>query len=326
MHHFKIGDKMSQNAIIIPETGVMTGLEVVEKINDALDTLQTQFSGPSAPSSPLGYQLWFDTTTSRLKIYDPFTAAFQEFQVFTGIPYRYLYGLELSNNVTYPNTHLDIAAGGARPAAGAQLLLLSASMTKRIDQEWAVGTGNGGIDTGSVAINTWYYIFVIRKDSDGTIDALFSSSASSPTMPSGYTQKRRIGCIRTDGSGYIRQFKQYFDKFWFADEIADVRATAVASGWVEYTLTVPPITGVIGIITPWIVDDLDAQLSFAMHGVTATTGHVIAYTTAGSVANLPLNAFVQIPTSGTSKIYLGTSTTVQNVNVNTNGWIDQLGR
>jgi hypothetical protein len=35
------------------------------------------------------------------------------------------------------------------------------------------------------------------------IDVLFSSSATAPTLPSGYTKKRRIGCFQTDSAGDI---------------------------------------------------------------------------------------------------------------------------
>jgi len=59
-----------------------------------------------------------------------------------------------------------------------------------------VTTGAGGLDAGSLAAGTWYYIFAIAK-TDGTSSVLASTSATSPTMPSGYTYKARIGAVRT---------------------------------------------------------------------------------------------------------------------------------
>jgi hypothetical protein len=51
------------------------------------------------------------------------------------------------------------------------------------------------LDTGTVAIDQWYYIWAI---SNGTTDGwLASLSATSPTMPSGYTYKARYGAVRT---------------------------------------------------------------------------------------------------------------------------------
>ena len=60
-----------------------------------------------------------------------------------------------------------------------------------------IGTsGANGLDTGSVAIDTWYYVWAIAK-SDGTTAGLLSTSSTSPTMPSGYAYKARVGAMRT---------------------------------------------------------------------------------------------------------------------------------
>jgi hypothetical protein len=51
------------------------------------------------------------------------------------------------------------------------------------------------LDTGTIAIDTWYYIWAISNGvTDGT---LASTSATAPTMPAGYTFKARIGAVRT---------------------------------------------------------------------------------------------------------------------------------
>jgi hypothetical protein len=55
---------MSQNAIILPTTGTVSGLAMATDINNALDTLNTDWSGSSAPSSPETGQRWLDSSTS----------------------------------------------------------------------------------------------------------------------------------------------------------------------------------------------------------------------------------------------------------------------
>lgn len=60
-------------------------------------------------------------------------------------------------------------------------------------------TGADALDTGSITTNKWYAIWVIAK-SDGTTNCLASQSGSSPTMPSGYTFKARVGWVRTASS------------------------------------------------------------------------------------------------------------------------------
>lgn len=56
------------------------------------------------------------------------------------------------------------------------------------------------LDTGSVAAATWYSIWAIAKP-DGTSGTLASNSATSPTLPSGYTYKARLGWTRTVAGG-----------------------------------------------------------------------------------------------------------------------------
>jgi len=62
-------------------------------------------------------------------------------------------------------------------------------------------SGAGGIDTGSVAASTWYYVYVIYNGSD--IHAILSLSSSAPALPSGYTYYCRVGSIVTNSSGYL---------------------------------------------------------------------------------------------------------------------------
>ncbi|MCB1453270.1 MAG: hypothetical protein KDJ43_06465, partial [Rhizobiaceae bacterium] len=120
----------------------------------------------------------------------------------------HVYGLTLSNNGTDANNDIDIAAGeAASTETYPVLMVLSSAITKRLDASWAVGTGNGGLDTGSKANSTWYYVWLIRRSDTGVVDVLFSTSATSPTMPTNYDQKRRLpGAIKTDGSGNIIAF------------------------------------------------------------------------------------------------------------------------
>jgi len=73
-------------------------------------------------------------------------------------------------------------------------MVLSSAITKRLDAAWAVGSGNGGLDTGTIA-NTTYHVWLIQRSDTGVVDALFSTSLTSPTMPTNYDRKRRIGII-----------------------------------------------------------------------------------------------------------------------------------
>lgn len=116
-----------------------------------------------------------------------------------------IYGLTMSNNATDATNDIDISIGGAISSNGVQMAL-SSGLTKKLDAAWTAGTNQGGLDTGTIA-NATYHLWLIRKDSDGSLDVLFSLSSTTPTMPSGYSEKCLIGrIIRT--SGAIALFKQ----------------------------------------------------------------------------------------------------------------------
>src|SRR3990172_7208651 len=147
-----------------------------------------------------------------------------------------LHGLTLSSNVTDATNDIDIAAGTARDSTDVTNVLAGA-LTKRLDAAWAVGTNQGGLDTGSIA-NTTYHIWLIKRSDTGVVDALFSTSASAPTMPASYNYKRRIGSIMRVG-GAIVTFVQTGDYFRRKASILDIDVSNPGTGAVTRTLSVP---------------------------------------------------------------------------------------
>lgn len=90
-----------------------------------------------------------------------------------------------------------------RHSNGSAKVLSSVSLT--LD---ASATGANKLDTGALANNTWYYLWVIYAPSTGTTACLLSTSSTSPTMPSGYTYKARVGALITDGSANLMRTVQ----------------------------------------------------------------------------------------------------------------------
>lgn len=144
----------------------------------------------------------------------------------------------LSNNSTNPNTQIDFSTGFCYDNTTASKII-STAMTKKLDAVFAIGNGNGGLDTGTKAINTWYHCFAISK-AYGTSDFLFSLSVASPTMPSGFVNKRRIGSIKTNASGNICGFKQFGNYFEYTNNILlDINDSALGTSITTYTINVP---------------------------------------------------------------------------------------
>lgn len=96
-----------------------------------------------------------------------------------GISYGHLYGLETSNNASDPTNDIDIALGFAVDSTRATGMELTAGITKRLDAAWAVGSGNGGLDQGSIA-NATYHLHLIKRPDTAVVDAIYSLSHDHP--------------------------------------------------------------------------------------------------------------------------------------------------
>lgn len=242
---------MSQVSSLSQASG--TGLAVRTGFNNIAGALFSANSGSTAPTATVPYMLWADTSTSpatlkmRNAADDGWITLGTVAANFGIAPRGHIFGLTLSNNSTDANNDIDIAAGqAASDDSTAVMLTLSSAITKRLDAAWAVGDGNGGLDTGSKATSTCYFVWLIRRSDTGVVDVLFSTSKTSPTMPTNYDQKRRLpGAIFTDASGNIRAFTQVGKRrFDFVTRVADVSATNPGSTAVLRTVTVP--TGMLG--------------------------------------------------------------------------------
>ncbi len=90
------------------------------------------------------------------------------------LPTNYIGGLITSNNGSDLDHDIDIAKGQCRDVDDTENMVLSSVLTKRIDAAWAVGSGNGGLDTGSVAGQQLYLLWLIKRSDTGVVDAIFS--------------------------------------------------------------------------------------------------------------------------------------------------------
>jgi hypothetical protein len=122
------------------------------------------------------------------------------------------------------------------------------AITKQIDAAWAEGTNAGGLDTGTVAADTFYYLFAIYNPTTQTSDALFSASKTSPTLPSGYTKKKYVASLATDASQNIRRGKWVFSSagytFFLRDRLLELSSSASisTSSRTALAVTCPPNT------------------------------------------------------------------------------------
>ena len=137
---------------------------------------------------------------------------------------------------------LTIATGAATSDDVSVYMSLGA-FTKTF-ANWAVGSGNGGLDTGSIATNTWYHVYVIQRPDTGVVDVLISLSATAPTFPTNYTKKRRIGSVKTDATPNIIPFFAQPDGTFLWGTMPALDQNTANPGTAAITVTTAVPTGV----------------------------------------------------------------------------------
>lgn len=243
--------------------------------------------------------------------------------------------------ITDPGTDgdhdIDFLAGAATVTDGSVYTVAqtSSTITKQLDASWAVGDAAGGLDTGSIAADTWYHYWMIMRSDTGVVDFLFSTSATSPTMPSNYDFKRRIGACLTDSYSNITSYFQRGDRFMYADQaMYDVNNIDPGSGsWVNATVSCP-----LGVETGWYGFIL-SRSTVGGHDTSFWHGHKTAPSVSGpdhysirATRTQAANAWDVwngdgIITNTSSQIqYYPDNSAIYGLSVGTLGWDDPRGR
>lgn len=241
----------------------------------------------------------------------------------------YLAGLVLSTAGS--STTMAIAAGVAADSTNATMISLAAAISKTTSA-WAVGTGNGGLDTGTIANSTWYHFYLIRRPDTGVVDVIFSLSASAPTLPANYTQYRRIATRKTNGSAQWASFIQDGDFFQELTTVLDVNATNPGTSAVTRTLSVP--TGINALAVMNINIAIGSQGSAVYLSDLAVTDEIASITATplgqanASVANANFSGTAIVRTNTSAQIRsrnnLSDASTI--LRIATLGYYDRRGR
>jgi len=248
---------------------------------------------------------------------------------------NYIGGLQLSNDLTTPNTTIGIAAGSVTDDTSFVQMVMPA-FTKTT-AAWAAGTGNGCLDTGSVAANSTYHVFAIGKPALSAVGYLCSTSSFAPLMPAGYVYKARVGSFLTNSGANIVAFTQRGQKFTLNAMQLSANSVSVGTSAVYQALSFVP-SGVkvtpncqISISndsppTSLLMTGLDEQADVAPTNTipfsTSAGFDLQQITTAAGQANA---ACPDISTNSARQVRLRASAASTNVSIIGRGWTDCLG-
>lgn len=158
------------------------------------------------------------------------------------LPLGYLSGFTLSNNATDATNDIDVAPGFARGDANGFDLTSASTVVKQIDVAFAEysspGTPSGGRDsTDNLTGSKWFHVFEIGGPGKNTQP--FFSTSLTPTLPSGFTAKRRISSVYWTGSA-IRAFLMTGRRIdWLSPPTLDVDTAALSTSSVTSTISTP---------------------------------------------------------------------------------------
>lgn len=189
--------------------------------------------------------------------------------------------------------------------------------------------GAGGLDTGSMANNTFYAVYAIG-DSYGVNDgsAIISANLTSPLMPQGYDMYFRIGYIKSSGAAAILPFRQDgcgLDRWmWYDAPIAtDVtNGSSATFAAVDCSAGLPAATPTMArfycAFTPTAADD---TLVLVPGTSTATLGYASA---SGSVAGVVETVQLTCPTDSPVTDAIDYKVTGSAVAISVQAYLDQL--
>lgn len=243
----------------------------------------------------------------------------------------YLAGLTLSTAGS--SATFGIAAGVAVDSTNAGFMALASAYTKTTSA-WVVGSGNGAMDTGSVANNTWYHVHLIKRVDTGVVDVLCSLSATSPTLPTNYTIFRRLGSMKTDGSAQWSRFIQKGDLFRWSTPMRDVTATNPGTSAVLAVISVPTNV-IVEVSMACLLASVSNAAIYALISspqeadTTPSGAGIFNLGSAGTSTGNQVGAYVTgVMTNASAQVRyrLSVSGALDTIAINTFGWIDRRGR
>lgn len=275
-------------------------------------------------------EVTYNTTTKTLHTHDGVTTGGTPLVNTTTLqlPRGYYGSAGISNNLTDASNDIDFSTGQWRDSTDTANIILTAAKTKRLDANWVAGDGNGGLDTGSVSASAQYSAYVILNPTSGVVDCLFSTSPTSPTLPTGYTKFRRVGSFYRLSSVNV-PFKQLGNKFLYKTQVTDRNSTSAFASAL-FALSVP--SGIVcepllscNIQQAAVTGTCRMTISDGQTGVTNTGASATTYAS-GGYANFNIDGGVFVDALG--KIILEVAFTGSGALtggfISTRGWIDTL--
>lgn len=249
----------------------------------------------------------------------------------TLVPWGQLSGCSITVAST---TSFTVSSGQAASSDNTTLMTLASGLTKLTGGTWVAGNNQNGLDTGTINAATWYHVYVIFNPTTLVVDVLFSTNATTPSLPSGFTKFRRVGSLRTGGTTALFTIIQNGDRF---DYNGPVNFLNNVTPGVTTAQTVTPLCP-LGVITEVIIESViaDATTSDAAIWISSLAQTDLAVASASGTISMATSLAaattdtaldgLRIVTNLLSQIRYRLSQTTTTVYMSATGYIDRRGR
>lgn len=165
----------------------------------------------------------------------------------------------VGTGINFPDGSTQVTAnGGAIPSAFSGLQINASVSTISVNYNYvslmsgtsfrtvsagslsisATTSGANGLDTGTIAANTWYAVYVIYNPTTMTSAGLISLSGTAPTLPSGYTYMARVGWVRYGASALVPSIQYGNRAMWVSQSSGyPVISNTSQSQWTAFNMT-----------------------------------------------------------------------------------------
>jgi hypothetical protein len=207
------------------------------------------------------------------------------------------------------SSSISFGAGMASDSTNVDYISLAAAITKTT-AVWAAGSGNGGLDTGTIANNTSYHFFAIKRVDTGQVDLTFSLSPTTPALPSPYTLFRRVWSLRTDASGHWVAFIAIGDYCSLVNPVLDVNVNPGTTATVARAIgSIPTGVSMVARLAAYC-QDVELNTPTALGSVFPVDANPPPVNNFGAIASVAGSGF-SVTLGGTAQIDVKTDTNAQ---------------
>jgi hypothetical protein len=220
---------------------------------------------------------------------------------------------------TFSNLKVDVTADTTIAVTADSIALATASLyyvAKSISLTVNTTTsGANGLDTGTIANDTWYAVWVIYNGT--TVSGLLSLSGTSPTLPSGYTYKARAGWVRYATAALARTIqKNYRAQYKIVAGSQTLNYPVMASSIAGNVST--PVWAAVD-VTPYVPTATASEISIGLFVVSIAC--VNPNDQAGAYSNSTNPPYISSgSTGGYNNIYASMVLESTNIYWNSNSW------